>query len=113
METSDITVEILRSIRDEIRGTREDLRGEMRAMREDLSSRIDATNTRLDVTNERLDTLERRLTETDIRIATEMTAWHRDFRDTYRLLKRALELRPRVEPCEREIEGLKARLPES
>ena len=40
----DLTLAVLREIRDEIRSTRE----ELRSTREELSSRIDGTNTRLD-----------------------------------------------------------------
>jgi archaellum component FlaC len=60
---ADLSVEILKQIRDEVRVTRTE-----------LSSRIDATNERLDATNERLDRLERRQTETEIRLATELVA---------------------------------------
>ncbi len=68
--SDDVTIEILRSIRDEIRGT---------------NGRIDATNARLErlevSTSERLDTvtnrlerLERRQVDTEIRLATEIIA---------------------------------------
>lgn len=70
----DLTVEILTQIRDGIRSTNERLD----ATRTDLSSRIDAVRTelsgQLDSTNERLERLERRQTETEIRLATELTA---------------------------------------
>jgi chromosome segregation ATPase len=46
----DLTVEILKSIRDEIRATRED-----------LGARIDQTNARLDQTNARLEQVEESL----------------------------------------------------
>ncbi len=46
MAGSDITIEILKDIRDEIRGT---------------NARVDTINSRLDVTNSRLDTLEHAL----------------------------------------------------
>jgi uncharacterized coiled-coil DUF342 family protein len=50
MEPTDITIHVLREIRDEMRG-----------MRAELSERIDQTNERLDQTNERLDRHERAL----------------------------------------------------
>ena len=53
---SDLSVEILKEIRDEIRATRTE-----------LSSRIDSTN-------ERLERLERRQAETEIRLSTEIVA---------------------------------------
>jgi predicted nucleic acid-binding Zn-ribbon protein len=45
--SEDLTISILREIRDEIRSTRQD-----------LGSRIDATNSRLDATNSRLEQVE-------------------------------------------------------
>jgi DNA-binding Lrp family transcriptional regulator len=53
---TDLTVEILKQIRDEIRRTNE---------------RLDATRTEL---SERMEKLERRQTETEIRLASELTA---------------------------------------
>jgi uncharacterized coiled-coil DUF342 family protein len=53
MEPTDLTIEILKDIRAEIRTTRET-----------LAERIDATNSRLDVTNERLDVTNERLDST-------------------------------------------------
>jgi chromosome segregation ATPase len=50
MAGSDVTVEILKDIRDEIRG-----------MRGDTNERLDATNKRLDAANDRLDTTNHRL----------------------------------------------------
>jgi hypothetical protein len=70
MAMSDLTVEILKQIRDEICAT---------------NTRLDATNTRLDATNTRLDEtrvelstrlgrLEQRQTEMEVRLATELVA---------------------------------------
>ena len=61
--SDEVTIEILKSIRDEIRGT---------------NSRIDATNERLGTleqsTSVRLERLEKRQVETEIRLATEIVA---------------------------------------
>ena len=51
MEPTDITIEILKGIRDEVKQTN----SRLDAMREELSGRIDSTNTRIDSTNARLD----------------------------------------------------------
>ncbi len=59
MEPTDLTLEVLRSIRDEVHG---------------LGSRVDETNARLDETNTRLDRLERRQTEAEMRIETQLAA---------------------------------------
>src|SRR5260370_6069143 len=67
MQPSDLTVEILRGIRDEVRG-----------LRVDVNERVDATNARLDAlredTNVRFERLERRQTETEVRLASEIVA---------------------------------------
>lgn len=49
----DLTVEILKSIREEVRGLREEMREELRG----VNTRLDATNKRLDGTNARIDHL--------------------------------------------------------
>ncbi len=85
MESSDLTLEILRQIRDEIRATREDLGG-----------RIDQTNLRLDQTNSRLDHVETTLL---------------DLAEQQRFLVRhAVAGRDRDERVDRELEGLKSRV---
>jgi len=61
MSGDDLTVVILREIRDEIRSTRIDLGSRIDAINADLGSRIDVTNQRLDVTNQRLDLTNQRL----------------------------------------------------
>ncbi len=57
MTESDLTVSILRDIRDSIR-----------TLDSNLSSRIDATNERLDSTNERLETVDVRLSGVDVAV---------------------------------------------
>jgi hypothetical protein len=54
MSESDVTVEILKDIRDNIRGVRTELREEIR----ETNRRLDAVNDRLDLNNHRLDTVE-------------------------------------------------------
>jgi chromosome segregation ATPase len=56
----DLTVEVLREIRDEMRGMRGDL-GK-------TNERLDQTNERLDQTNERLDQVNGRLDQTNSRL---------------------------------------------
>lgn len=60
----ELTIEILKSIRDEIRTTNaglESLRDELESLGVDLIGRIDQTNARLDQTNARLDQTNARL----------------------------------------------------
>ena len=54
---TDLVVEVLREIRDDVRG-----------MRSDFNSRLDATNARLDLTNERLDQANERIDATNGRL---------------------------------------------
>jgi ABC-type transporter Mla subunit MlaD len=58
----DLTVEILKGIRDEIRHTNrglDNLRADVDKLRTDLTERLDQTNARLDQTNARLDQHEK------------------------------------------------------
>jgi predicted nucleic acid-binding Zn-ribbon protein len=109
MEPTDLTIEILKDIRQEMRETKEEIREtkeEIRHTREDLHDEIHALSGRVD-------RLHTRITETDIRTATAMTdlvGTLHEMRDEFRCSK---ELRPRVERCEQDIADIKRRLPES
>jgi uncharacterized coiled-coil DUF342 family protein len=100
MEPTDITVHILREIRDEIHTGLGQVREE-----------IQNTNARVDQTNERLDTfrdeLGRRLVESEIRTSTAMADLVGTVREVRDLLSDRLDLRDRVERCERDIDSLK------
>lgn len=91
-DVSDVTVEILKQIRDEIRTTRTDLAG-----------RIDQTNARLDQTNARLDKVE----ETLLELATQqrfMVKHLRENRDRELRIEAEVDsLRKRVEDIERRL----------
>ena len=63
-DVHDVTVEILRDIRDGIGG----LRQEMHTGFRDLGARIDETNARIDGTNARIDETNARIDETNARI---------------------------------------------
>lgn len=106
MESDDLTIRVLIEIRDEIRGT---------------NQRIDRTNERIDQTNERVDRLDEhltaridslsdRLTESELRTSTAITELHGTIRDVHTLLVDRLDLRDRVERCERDIDELKRRV---
>lgn len=88
MEPTDVTVEILKAIRDELRSTRTE-----------LSSRLDGTNTRLD-------RLERRQTETDIHLSTEVVAMRGAVEQLRDVLLADRDLRARVEDHERRISAI-------
>jgi chromosome segregation ATPase len=94
-----LSVRILKEIRDEVRRTNE---------------RIGATNDRLDATNERLEAmhagLSQRIVESELRTATAITELAATVRDMTSVLRAQNDLRPRVERCELDIAELKGRL---
>jgi uncharacterized protein YPO0396 len=105
MEPTDLTIEILKGIREETRKTSEETR---------------KTNERLDVTNHRLDELrtdmidriervERRQTETEVRLATELVAVGSAVREVRDLLREDRVLRDRVDDHERRIIAVERR----
>jgi chromosome segregation ATPase len=83
MAGSDITIEILKEIRDEIRGT---------------NARVDTTNGRLDVTNSRLDTLEHALSHRLEAVETTLLDLAEQQRFVVRYTKAISERDARIEP---------------
>ena len=98
-EPMNLTVRVLKEIRDEVRRTNE---------------RLDAANERLDATNDRLDAmhagLSQRIVESELRTATAITELAATVRDMTSVLRAQNDLRPRVDRCERDIAELKGRL---
>jgi chromosome segregation ATPase len=101
----DITIEILREIRDDVRGAH---------------ARIDGTNQRIDRLDDRMERMEqrldrridevgRRIVEVELRTATAITDMHGTLREVRDLLVDRFDLRDRVERCERDIAELKQR----
>jgi len=107
MTSDDLTLEVLKSIRDEVRHTNGQI--------EQTNARLDQTNGRLDQTNARLDSLReelsRRIVESEVRTSTAITDLAGTVREMTALLRNLVDLRPRMERCEQEIEALKQRLP--
>jgi hypothetical protein len=106
MEPTDVTVHVLREIRDEIKEVRDAVHG--------VSGRVDQTNARLDETNARLDRtrdeLSRRIVESEIRTSTALVEVAGSIREVKDLLSDQLAVRDRVERCERDIDWLKSRV---
>ena len=100
MDNSDVTIEILKDIREEMRATREELGEEMRATREELRDEIRETNHRVGL-------LEQRVVESEIRTSSALLEVNGTMREVRDLLRDRFDLRDRVERCEREIEELK------
>jgi hypothetical protein len=106
MQPTDLTIQILQGIRDEIRETRTELSGRLDATRTELSARIDETNVRL---HEMRTELSRRIVESEIRTATAITDLAGTVQEMTTVLRSQHDLRPRLERCEREIAELKRR----
>ena len=96
-EPVNLSVRILREIRDEIRRTNE----RIDATSASLSSRIDAMH----------EGLSHRIVESEVRTATAITELAGTVRDMTAVLRVQHDLRPRVERCEKDIAELKSRLP--
>lgn len=101
METSDLTIEILKSIRDEVRGTNTRV--------DDLGARVDALGARLDETNTRLGSLERRQVESEVRLSTEIVTLVGVVREVRDAIRDDRVARVRVEDHERRIVALEKR----
>jgi uncharacterized protein Yka (UPF0111/DUF47 family) len=105
MEPSDLTIEVLKSIRDEVRATNERMDG----LRDD----VHATNGRIDAlradTQQGFSEVSRRIVESDVRTATAITDLAGTVRDMTAVLRAQHDLRPRLEQCERDIDALKRR----
>jgi uncharacterized coiled-coil DUF342 family protein len=79
----DVTVEILKSIRDELRSTRDELRAELRSTREEWAAALERTREEL---SERIDRVHRRQVEFEIRIGTELTSVHAELQSSRHVL---------------------------
>jgi hypothetical protein len=99
MEPTDLTVEILKGIREGVHGTNErldSLRDEVHALHAD--------------TNERLGRVERRQAETEVRLSTELVAVVGAVREVRDLLREDHALRDRVDDHERRIAAVESRV---
>ena len=105
MESTDMTIEVLKSIRDEVSSVRVEVCA--------TNDRLDAANRRLDASNARLDAMRdqlgARIAESDIRAAAAITALHGTVRDLLDVLLAQHDLRPRMDRCERELGEIKNR----
>ena len=96
MKPTDLTIEILKEIRDEVRGTNTRL--------DDTNMRLDETNTRLDATaaklSQRIDETNAHLVRVETRIATELIAVASAVAEVRDELRADRALRARVEGLE-------------
>lgn len=101
----DITVGILRSIRDEIRETRTELSARI----DEVAKRVGSVEGRLESVDGRVESLERRQTATEMRLATELLAVVRAIHEVRDILRESLALAPKVADHEQRIRALEAR----
>lgn len=106
MEPENLTLEVLKQIRDEAKKTNE----RIDHLRDETTAYINQTNVRLDQLR---DELSRRIVESEMRTATAITALAGNVGELVNFLKQDRDLRPRVEQCEKEIVSLKSRLPDA
>jgi predicted nucleic acid-binding Zn-ribbon protein len=106
MEPTDLTLHVLIEIRDEIRGTN--------ARVDRLEARVDRLESAMTLSGEQvhgaLGQLARRVTEAELRTATVISELAGSVRDLHTLLRDRLDLRDRVDRCERDIDDLKRRV---
>lgn len=105
MQPTDLTIEILKDIRDEIRGTN--------ARIDDTNARVDGlredTNARFDETNTRLARLERRQIDADMRVATLLTSVANSIDDVRVMFREDRAVRGRVDDLDRRVGALERR----
>jgi hypothetical protein len=102
MQPTDLTIAILKGIREDIQGVRDEVRI--------TNGRLDVTNGRLDETNTRIDRLDRRHVEADVRLSTELLALTSTVREVRDLLRDDRGVRDRVDDHERRIGVIEGRL---
>jgi hypothetical protein len=98
MDPSDLAIEILKDIRDEVRDTN----ARLDALRDD-------TNARFAETHVRLARIEHRQTEAEARVSAEVSAVVRAVLETRDLLRDDRALRERVDDHERRLAALERR----
>ena len=105
MEPTDLTIEILKDIRTEIRTTREELRSEIGSVRDELRTTREELSERIGRTNERIDVV----VEGQIRLATEVVAVAGEIREVSALVREDRQLRAKVEDHDKRIARLEQR----
>jgi chromosome segregation ATPase len=108
MEPTDLTIEILKGIREEAHKTNEQL-GEVRSQLDDVRSGLDDVRSGLDDVRSELGELRDRQTATEVRLATELIGVAGAVREVRDLLREDRVLRGRVDDHERRIAAIEER----
>ena len=102
MQPTDLTIAILKGIREDIQGVRDEVQGvrdEVRGVRDEVR-----------ITNTRIDHLDRRQVEAELRVATELLALSSTVREVRDLLREDRGVHDRVDDHERRIGIIEGRL---
>ena len=105
MDVTDASVEILKSIREEMRRGHERLDARLGELRGELR----ASNERLGATNERLERLERRQGETEARLSTELAGVAQAIHEVRDAFTNRLDLRDERTALARRVTELERR----
>jgi chromosome segregation ATPase len=115
MEPTDITIEILKDIRAEMRETKDEIRSlkgetrdEIRGLKVELHETRDELSGRIDAMREEL---SRRIVDSEIRTSTAIVELAGTVHEMTEVLRASHDLRPRVERCEQDIADIRRRLP--
>jgi uncharacterized protein YoxC len=109
MQPTDLTIAILKGIREDIQGVRDEVQGvrdEVQGVRDEVQGVRDEVR----ITNTRLDRLDRRQVEAEVRVATELLALTSTVREVRDLLRDDRGVRDRVDDHERRIGVIEGRL---
>lgn len=109
MEPENLTLEVLKQIRDDGKRNGERI--------DETNARLNETNARINETNVRLESLRddlgRRIVESELRTATAITELSGSVRDLIGVIKEDRDLRGRMERVEKDVAALKQRLPDA
>jgi archaellum component FlaC len=109
METDDLTIRVLVEIRDGVRTLTNRVENVETGL-EAVGRKVEAVGGNVEALGGKVDAVGRQVFESEVRTATAITDLHGTMREIHVLLKNQLDLRDRVERCEREIDELKKRL---
>ncbi len=109
MEPTDLTIEILKGIRDEVRGVREEVRDQIQGLRVEIRSvRVDLGG-EIQGLREEVHGIRDHMNEMDIRLSTEVVAFTGVVRQLSEQLRTDRSLRTRVDDHEQRLGALEER----
>lgn len=110
---ADLTLEVLKDIRDDVRKTNDEVRKtnvRLDELRSETRAGFAFVSQRFEEVSQRFEDVGRRIVDSEIRTATAITDLGETLHEVRDELRASLDLRPRVEHCEREIAEIKSRI---